>query len=190
MIESKLDYLYFLECDKVALGREKNYPSFTDYIWKFQRLMRKLEYYNNCKKNKIYIKYLQYKYTKLSLKLGFEIPINVFGPGLSIAHRGTIVVNKDSIIGENCRLHVGVNIGTAAGKTSKTPVIGNNVYIGPGVKIFGNINIGDNVAIGANAVVNKSFDSNVSIAGIPAKVISFKTSDGLLNKATEIVKFN
>lgn len=52
------------------------------------------------------------------------------------------------------------------------PVIGDNCYIGTGAKIFGNITIGDNVKIGANAVVNKSFGSNVTIAGIPARVVN------------------
>ena len=51
------------------------------------------------------------------------------------------------------------------------PVIGNNVYISPGAKLFGGIMIGDNVIIGANAVVNKSFPSNVVIAGCPAKIV-------------------
>ena len=46
------------------------------------------------------------------------------------------------------------------------------MYIGPGAKLYGKITIGNNVAIGANAVVNKSFGSNITIAGIPAKIIS------------------
>jgi len=64
-----------------------------------------------------------------------------------------------------------VNIGVFNGKC---PTIGNNVYIGPGVKIFGGIAIGDNVTIGANAVVNKDIPSNVTVAGVPAKIISEK----------------
>lgn len=55
------------------------------------------------------------------------------------------------------------------------------MYIGPGAKIFGDIFIADNIAIGANAVVNKSFyESNITIAGVPAKKISNKGSKGLL----------
>jgi serine O-acetyltransferase len=53
------------------------------------------------------------------------------------------------------------------------PTIGDNVFIGPGAKLFGEINIGDNVMIGANAVVTKSFEEGCCrIAGIPAKKIS------------------
>ncbi|MNL68290.1 putative lipopolysaccharide biosynthesis O-acetyl transferase WbbJ [compost metagenome] len=61
------------------------------------------------------------------------------------------------------------------------PVIGDNCYIGPGAKLFGAIRLGDNIAIGANAVVNRGFpDGNCTLGGIPAKVISDKSSEGLL----------
>lgn len=54
----------------------------------------------------------------------------------------------------------------------KAPRIGNNVYIGPGAIIFGNIEIADNISIGANATVNKSFnEQNTVFAGTPAKVV-------------------
>lgn len=111
---------------------------------------------------------------------GFEIPLNCFGKGLSIAHLGPIVVNGGAKIGDNCRIHVGVNIGTAAGFADSAPDIGDNVYIAPGVKIYGKIRIADGIAIGANAVVNKSFlTPNISIAGVPAKQISSKGTNGL-----------
>lgn len=109
----------------------------------------------------------------LSLLLGFSIPPNVFGKGLSIAHRGTIVVNSHTRIGDNCRIHTCVNIGTMPGVSAAAPIIGNNVYIGPGVKIYGKISIASGIMIGANAVVNKSFDEeNICIAGVPASKIS------------------
>lgn len=94
-----------------------------------------------------------------------------------------IVVNGGAKIGANCRIHVDVNIGTEAGKDSAAPKIGDNCYIAPGAKIFGPITIGAGTVIGANAVVNKSFpDGNQTLGGVPARVISFKTSDGLLIK--------
>jgi serine O-acetyltransferase len=52
------------------------------------------------------------------------------------------------------------------------PRLGNNVYVGPGSKLFGNITIGNNVAIGANAVVNTDVPDNVTVGGVPAKIIS------------------
>ena len=181
MIQSKSDYVHYLQRDKIALGIRSN--SFMqkiiglispNLIYSFQKRMRRLEYYVNCKNrglSKLYIAYLRYKYKKISLKLGFSIPINVFGPGLSIVHYGTIVVNKATKVGANCRMHACVNIGASGGKP-EAPQLGDNVYIGPGAKIYGDISIASNTAIGANAVVNKSFTKeHTAIAGVPAKVI-------------------
>jgi len=126
----------------------------------------------------------------MSIHLGFTIPLNVFGPGLCIAHRGTIVVNKDTRVGENCRIHACTNIGSNRGGVS-APQIGNNVYIGPGAKIFGDIRIADNIAIGANSVVNKSFyEKGISVAGVPAKKINNKGSDGIITLNTELFQSN
>jgi len=115
-------------------------------------------------------------YYRLSLKLGFSIPPNVFNYGLCIVHYGNIIVNPNSKIGKNCRIHVGVNIGGKAGFYSEAeaknlcPVIGDNCYIGPGAKIFGSVKIANGCSIGANAVVNKSCSIEDSVlVGIPAK---------------------
>lgn len=168
MIKSKKDYLEFLESDRIALNVQDNFKNyFFNEIWKFQRLLRKFEYYKNCKKNSILILITEYRFRQLSIRLGYSIEPNTFGKGLSIAHRGTIVVNNKCKIGENCRIHVCVNIGEYKGKA---PLIGNNCYIGPGAKIYGDIKIGDNVIIGANSVVNKTFGNNVVIAGVPAVI--------------------
>mgnify|MGYP000044239083 FL=1 len=64
------------------------------------------------------------------------------------------------------------------GKIDETPSIGDNCFIGAGAKIFGKITIGDNVAIGVNAVVNKDVESNVAVAGVPAKVINNVGTNG------------
>lgn len=111
--------------------------------------------------------YARWRLHVLMLKTGIVIQPNCFGPGLSIAHAGTIIVHPDVRVGSNCRIHACVNIGT--GSDSMVPKIGDNCYIGPGVKMFGGIVIGDNVKIGANAVVNKSFpEGNCTLVGIPA----------------------
>jgi serine O-acetyltransferase len=181
MIKSKEEYREYLKADRIALKvninnfREKlKELVFPNPIWKFQKNLRKLEYYNNCRKgflSKIYYYYLKYKFRRESIILGFSIPLNVFGPGLSIAHYGTIVVHSQARIGKNCRIHANVNIG-GGGWSHEAPQIGDNVYIGPGTVIYGDIKIGDNVAISANSTVNKTFDENdILIAGSPAKLI-------------------
>ena len=106
------------------------------------------------------------------MKLGFSIPINVFEEGLSIAHYGLLVVNSNAHIGKNCRIQEGVTIGATNGNAA-APRIGNNVFIGSGAKIIGDISIADNVAIGAGSVVVKSItEPSVTYAGIPAKKVS------------------
>ena len=181
MILSKQDYRYYLERDRMASGipptnifKEKIKQLFFPCLeWQFIKALRWLEYCGNIKKRQwggaIHWLSAKYKFRKISVKLGFSIPINVFGPGLSLPHRGNIIINPQTSIGENCRIHVGVNIGA---HHDKAPRIGNNVYIGPGAIIFGDIEIADNVSIGANATVNKSvLELNSVVAGTPAKVV-------------------
>lgn len=180
MIDSKLTYKYYIEKDRKAHGISSDNlllslnPYNTDSeIWVFQKVLRKCEYLYNKKTNNPLYKLIKLYYAnrlkKISVKLGFTIPVNCFGPGLRIMHRGTIVVNGRSKIGSDCTINACVNIGSKTDEEVNVPTIGNNVYIGPGVKIFGNIYIADGCVIGANAVVNKSFvNPNVVIAGVPA----------------------
>lgn len=184
MIQSKSDFHVYCEADCRSLGLNWQNPSLLWHdIYIFQRRMRKLEYALNCRKNPILKLYRRILFRRASVKLGFSIPPNTFGPGLAIAHRGTIVVNGGAKIGANCRIHVDVNIGTEAGKDSAAPKIGDNCYIAPGAKIFGPIVIGAGTVIGANAVVNKDFpQGNQTIAGVPARVVSNKSSKNLLQR--------
>ena len=121
-------------------------------------------------------------------RLNIEIWLNQFGPGLSIAHSGTIVVNGNAKIGDNCRIHEGVAIGATNG-SNKAAIIGRNVFIGSGAKIIGEIIIADNVCIGAGSVVVKDIlTPGVTVAGNPAKVISGNDSSTNLIRATEIIE--
>lgn len=183
MIKTREDLKRYLDLDCKALKVSTSHLRIKQLLWpnevlRFERLLRFAEYYTNTRRGglKGLLKmpaYLYYKYRlkKQSLKLGFSIPCNVFGPGLSIAHYGTIVVNSATRVGANCRIHASVNIGTSGGGNN-APQIGDNVYIGPGAILFGDIKIADNVTIGANATVNKSFDKeHVVLAGSPAKIV-------------------
>lgn len=110
----------------------------------------------------------------LGLLLGYEIPVNVFGAGLRINHKGVLIVHAKVRVGENCDIHQMVNIGEWGDKDA-IPTIGNNVFIGPSAKLFGKITIADNCKVGANAVVNKSFmKEGTTIVGIPANGIEPK----------------
>ncbi len=145
-------------------------------IVRFQISLRVYEYLVNSGKWFLRILFSFY-FKRLSIRLGFSIPPNVFGPGLCIVHYGTIVVSPHARIGRNCRLHAGVNIGGKAGFYSLlearllSPRVGSNCYIGPGAKIFGPVTLGSGCVVGANAVVNKSFGSNATLVGVPAKEV-------------------
>lgn len=152
-----------------------------DRRFKFYRSLRRTEYYTNCRSDffgRMFGKLLRFRHDRLCDKYQWTVPINVFGPGLALVHIGTIVVSGDAKVGENCRIHACVNIGRAPSKEGAgAPTLGDNVYIGPGAKLYGKIVIGSNTAIGANAVVNSSFpEGNCSLGGIPAHVISNKGS--------------
>lgn len=182
LIKSKKDYKRFIKSDLLSLGvgSQRNWLMLNEIVT-FQVRLRRLEHALNCSRNPLRLLFRRFLYRRIAIKLGISISPNTFGPGLSIAHRGNIVVNGGARIGANCRVHVGVNIGTEAGKADAAPTIGDNCYIGPGAKIFGPIEIGPNTVVGANAVVNKSYpEGNQTLGGIPAKKISDKSSDGLL----------
>lgn len=191
MIHNYKEFKQHLKADVTSMGKSQGLKTFLfNPVYRFVYLLRWNEYLVNTKKGMLLraIPYVWFK--RLSVKLGFSIPINTFDAGLAIVHYGLLIVNPNARIGKNCRVHAGVNIGGKAGFVSSledaqlnAPVLGDNMYLGPGCKIFGGITIGSGCVIGANAVVNKSFEEdNKTIAGIPAKVISDRGSEGLIIK--------
>ena len=94
-----------------------------------------------------------------------------FEQGFVIMHPVGVVINSKVRGGKNIIVESGVVIGDEKGQA---PVLGNEIFIGAGAKIIGGITIGDNVKIGANAVVVNNVPSNVTVVGIPAKVLPVK----------------
>lgn len=192
MIKSKEDYKFYLAADKLALAIDYRRPRiFQDYTWRFERSLRKVEYLENCRKSpldKIICLQAKFSLLRLGQNLGLMIPRNVFGPGLSIAHGGPIIVHPKAVIGENCRIDRCVSIGSIH-YPADPPRIGNNVFIGPGAVIDGQIEIADGIAVGANSYVNKSFkEHEITIAGCPARKISDNGSRKCWFRATEILR--
>lgn len=149
-----------------------------DYIlpppnYEFIRRLRIFEYHSNSSGfyHKLMTLWHYWRYYRISVRTGISIPRNVCEKGLTLYHYGSIVVNHATKIGKNCCIMNNVNIGANQG-SSRAPQIGNDVYIGPGVVIFGDISIADGCYIGANAVVNKSIlDKYSVVVGVPAKVV-------------------
>lgn len=115
---------------------------------------------------------------KAKRKTGIEIhPGATIGKNLFIDHGMGVVIGETCIIGDNVTLFHGVTLGgTGKEKGKRHPTIGNNVFIGSGAKILGNITIGNNVKIGANSVILESIPDNVTVVGIPGKIIKHHTT--------------
>lgn len=152
MINSKQDLNYYIDCDMKARFGEEGKINFAKKIsalliphpWYFQVLLRKAEYYTNCGPR------------NLRRTIGNFMKFRAYRYGAKF--------------GSNVRIQSCVNIGTFSKfdenwKKDAAPRFGNNIYIGPGAKIWGPITIGDNTAIGANAVVSKSFEGHCTIVG-------------------------
>ena len=144
MIRNYKDFKKYVKADTKSMGKSRGLKTFLfNPVYRFVYLLRWNEYLTNTKKG-IVLKALPYLWFKrLSVKLGFSIPLNTFDEGLAIVHYGLLIVNPKARIGKNCRVHAGVNIGGKAGFVSNdvdaqlnAPVLGDNLYLGPGCKIF------------------------------------------------------
>ncbi len=107
---------------------------------------------------------------------GIEIhPGAKIGKGLFIDHGMGVVIGQTSVIGDNVTLFQGVTLGgTGKEKGKRHPTLGDNVVVGAGAKILGNITIGNNVLIGANAVVIRDVPPDSTVVGVPGRVAKRK----------------
>jgi len=103
---------------------------------------------------------------------GIEIhPGAVIGRRFFVDHGMGVVVGETAIIGDDVLIYQGATLGgTGIVKGKRHPTIGNNVVIGAGAKVLGNISIGDNSYIGANAVVIKDVPPNSTVVGVPGRI--------------------
>ena len=103
---------------------------------------------------------------------GIEIhPGARIGEGFFIDHGMGVVIGETAIIGDNVLLYQGVTLGgTGKERGKRHPTVGNNVVIGSGAKVLGNITIGDNSYIGSNAVVIKDVPANSTVVGVPGRI--------------------
>lgn len=187
MIETKKELNEYIEQDAKANRITDIKKSMrTNVIWKFIVLTRKLDY-THYRRNqshfyspiRLYYRCLRRQWDKLALKCGFSMSYRNIGKGFSIAHYGQLAINGGCVIGNNFRVHEGVTLGSSGGGA---PYIGNNVFIGTGAKVIGEITIADDVCIGAGAVVVRSItEKGTTWAGNPARKISDKNSHKYLS---------
>lgn len=111
-------------------------------------------------------------YKFVQILTGVELPCEAeVGRNFTIDHFGGIVVSGYAKFGDNCRIRSGVVVGLKDVNEPCAPRIGDNVDIGVGAKVLGDINIGDNVKIGANAVVITDIPDNSIAVGVPARIV-------------------
>lgn len=167
-------YMKYIK-DQIKLIRKKDpaiksnievllYPSFKAMIY------YKISHYLYLKKHYFLARYLSERCkrkTLIEIHPGAKIGNNFF-----IDHGAGVVIGETAIIGDNVLIYHGVTLGgVSSTKTKRHPTIGNNVVIGAGAKVLGDILIGDNVKIGANAVVLNDVDNNNTVVGVPAKMV-------------------
>ena len=139
-----------------------------DAIFKYQKRLRKTEYYLNTGKKAMYYLSLV-RLNRLRFKYGMKVRLNSCGKGLCIVHLGSVITNGD--IGEDARLFVNSAI-VSNGGGEREPRLGNHVTLFTNAVVCGDVKIGNNNIIGANSVVTKDFEeTNIIIAGTPAKKI-------------------
>lgn len=104
---------------------------------------------------------------------GIEIhPGAVIGEGVFIDHGMGVVIGETAIIGNYALIYQGVTLGGTGKESGKRhPTLGENVVVGAGAKVLGNIEIGDNVRIGAGSVVLRDVPSSCTVVGVPGRII-------------------
>lgn len=161
--------------EQIKLIKEKD-PSISSTLEVFLHpsfkvlLYYKIAHYFYLKKHFFLARYIS---EKAKRKTGIEIhPGATIGKRLFIDHGTGVVIGETTIIGDDVILFHGVTLGgTGKEKGKRHPTIGSQVMIGCDAKILGNITIGNNVKVGANAVILKDIPSNVTVVGIPGKII-------------------
>lgn len=113
---------------------------------------------------------------------GIEIhPGAVIGKGAFIDHGLGVVIGETAIIGENVLIYQGVTLGGTGKQTGKRhPTLGNQVVVGAGAKILGNLHIGDHVRIGAGSIVLQDVPADCTVVGVPGRIVSKPGKDSPL----------
>lgn len=116
----------------------------------------------------------------LQVKYGFQFQHTCkIGKGFYMPHYGNIIINNNVVIGENCNVAQGVTLGNIKrGKKEGNPTIGHRVVIGANAVVVGKISIGNDVLIAPLSFVNFDVPDKAVVAGNPASIIHFNSSEG------------
>ena len=185
MIKSKQDLKEYIHADRsryelrkpMVLGwilKDESYM-----VFRFLRILRKLEYYTNKNRSfwdSLYYIYYTLRHRWLEHSSRIRLRPNIADKGLYIPHCiGGVIINAKSV-GQYCTINTGVIIGNKHQAENK-PTIGDYVELTIGSKIIGRINIGDHVIVAPNSVVIKDVEAYSVVSGIPAVKIKSLRND-------------
>ena len=107
---------------------------------------------------------------------GIEIhPGAQIGEGLFIDHGMGVVIGETAVIGDNCHLFQGATLGgTSTRREKRHPTLGDNVEVGAGARLIGDITVGDNARIGAGSVVVTNVPANATVIGVPGHIVAYR----------------
>jgi len=165
--------LFFYAEIKAAQAKDPAAKSFLEVLLLYQGLHAVISHRIAHFFYKIHLFFIARLISQISRHMtGIEIhPGAKIGKRFFIDHGMGVVIGETSIIGDDVLLYQGVTLGGAGlEKGKRHPTIGNNVVIGTGAKVLGNITIGDNSYIGANAVVIKDVPPNSTVVGVPGRI--------------------
>lgn len=137
---------------------------------KHTKLLRYTEYHMNTG-HKLRGAFYWARLMRLQNKYSLHIPVNCFGKGLMVTHIAPFIINGAVCVGENCTVNPFISL-VNDGVGSAAPTLGDNVFLGIGCKVLGDVCLADGCVVGAGAVVTKSFlEPGTHIAGVPARKI-------------------
>jgi serine O-acetyltransferase len=183
---AKIKSPFSIDKEKVyTIAWKTSHPSFTQkvitLIWHFELHCMAVYRFGQWslriyKKNKFIgiLPVLIYFIFDLQMRLIHHVMIHrnaTIGPGFHLGHSTNILIGPTTI-GENCSVSNNVIIGVGLGHQEfETPVLGNNVWIGPGAVLTGKITIGNGSTISANALVSKDIPERCLVVGNPCRII-------------------
>ncbi len=165
--------IFFYSDIRAAQKRDPAAKSFLEIILLYQGLHALIYYRIANALYRVHLFFLARALSQLArLVTGIEIhPGARIGKRFFVDHGMGVVIGETTIIGDDVLLYQGATLGgTGIVKGKRHPTIGNNVVIGAGAKVLGNITIGDNSYIGANAVVVKDVPANSTVVGVPGRI--------------------
>lgn len=123
----------------------------------------------------------------MQVKYGFQFQYTCkIAKGLYLPHYGNIIINNQVVVGENCNIGQGVTLGNVKrGKLQGNPIIGNRVAIGANAVVIGKISVGDDVLIAPLSFVNFDVPPNAVVAGNPASIINYNSSQGYVENLVD-----